>query len=167
MSKRCINCPSSFALAGFILLFGVIFQPDARAQAGASLTSDTRKRMTQAVDKTLQAGQHGKLPPHISTLLGLSQEAEVPVAQGVLRTGKIVQGFDVAIANKNDVVLFVVNEATSDQTLYLTSKAGLLRKLVIVVEGEGRVQKITSKDRKDFEREKQFWLNRLAPVEAP
>src|SRR5437016_14490792 len=48
-----------------------------------------------------------KLPPHLSTLLGLSQEQECPVRQGVVRTGKVVQGFDVSTSNKNDVVLFI------------------------------------------------------------
>ena len=87
--------------------------------------------------------------------------------QAMLRTGTIVQGFDVSAANKNDVVVFVVNETTKDQTLYLTSKQGVLRKVVTVGEGIGRVQKITSKDRKAFEKEKQFWLDRLVPVGAP
>jgi hypothetical protein len=87
--------------------------------------------------------------------------------QGVVRTGKVVQGFDVSKANKNDVVLFVANEATNDQTLYLTSKEGVLRKVVTVKEGVGQAQKITGEDRKAFEKEKQFWLDRLAPVGAP
>jgi hypothetical protein len=123
--------------------------------------------MARAVDKTLQEGLHAKLPPHLSTLLGLSQEKECLVMQGVVRTGKVVQGFDVSTANKNDIVLFVVNETTNDQTLYLTSKEGVLRKVVTVEEGVGRVQKVTGEGRKGFEKEKQFWLDRLAPVGAP
>jgi len=91
--------------------------------------------MVRAVDKTLQEGLHAKLPPHLSTLLGLSKEEECPVMQGMVRTGKVVQGFDVSTANKNDAVLFVVNETTNDQTLYLTSKEGVLRKVVRVEEG--------------------------------
>ena len=87
--------------------------------------------------------------------------------QGVVRTGNLVQGFDVSTANKNDVVLFVVSETTNDQTLYLTSKEGVLRRVVTVKEGVGRIQKITSEDRKAFEKEKQFWLDRLAPDSAP
>lgn len=87
--------------------------------------------------------------------------------QGVVRTGKVVQGFDVSTANNNDVVIFVVNETTNDQTLYLTSKEGVLRKVVKVEAGVGRVQKITGIDRKSFEKEKVFWLDRLAPVGAP
>jgi len=72
--------------------------------------------------------------------------------QGVVRTGKVAQGFDVSMANKNDVVLLVVSETTNDQTLYLTSKEGVLRKVVTVEEGVGRVQKISSEDRKAFEK---------------
>lgn len=87
--------------------------------------------------------------------------------QGLVRTGKVVQGFDVSTLNKNDVVLFVVDEKTNGQTLYLTSKEGLLRRVVTVREGVGQAKKITSEDRKAFEKEKQFWLERLAPVGAP
>jgi hypothetical protein len=123
--------------------------------------------MVQAVDKTLEEGLHAKLPAHLSTLLGLSREEECLVRQGVVRTGKVVQGFDVSTANKNDVVLFVVKEMSNDQTLYLTSKEGALRKVVTVEEGVGQVQKVTGEDRKAFEKEKQFWLDRLAPVSAP
>jgi hypothetical protein len=60
-----------------------------------------------------------------------------------------------------------VNETTNDQTLYLTSAEGALRKVVTVEDGVGRIQKITTEDRKAFEKEKQFWLDRLAPVNAP
>jgi hypothetical protein len=120
--------------------------------------------MAQAVEKTLREGLHAKLPPHISTLLGLSKEEECPVMQGVVRTGKVVQGFDVSTANKNDVVLFMADEATNDQTLYLTSKQGVLRKVVVVEQGVGQVQKITGENRKAFENERQYWLDRLAPL---
>jgi hypothetical protein len=83
-----------------------------------------------------------------------------------VRTGNVVQGFDVSAANKNDVVLFIVNETTNDQTFYLTSKQGGLRKVVEVKEGVGEIQKITVERRKEFEKEKQFWLDQLAPVRA-
>src|SRR5207249_9605374 len=64
------------------------------AQVKPLPTPQARKRMVQAVDKTLQEGPHAKLPPHLSTLLGLSQEQECPVRKGVVRTGKVVQGFE-------------------------------------------------------------------------
>jgi hypothetical protein len=119
--------------------------------------------MVQVVDRILREGLHAKLPPHLSTLLGLSKEEECPIMQGVVRTGKVVQGVDVSTANKNDVVLFVVNETKNDQTLYLTSKEGVLQRVVKVEEGVGQIQKITGKDRAAFDKERVFWLDRLAP----
>jgi hypothetical protein len=159
--------PSRSAAAMVFLLTGVMFGWATRAQVKPSPSPQSRKRMVQAVDKTMQEGMHAKLPPHLSTLLGLSQEQDCLVRQGVVRTGKVVQGFDVSTSNKNDVVLFVVNETTNTQTLYLTSQQGVLRKVVSVEEGVGEVQKVTGEARKAFEKEKQFWLDRLAPVGAP
>ena len=123
--------------------------------------------MAKAVDRTVQEGLEAKLPPHIATLLAIANEQACPVRQGVVRSGKRVQGFDVSTANKKDVVLFVVDETTSNQTLYLTSKQGTLRKVVVVEAGEGRVRQIRSEERKAFEKEKQFWLDRLAPANVP
>ena len=137
------------------------------AQAQASHGSHGQKRMAQAVDKTFREGVHAHLPPHLSTLLDLSVEKECPVMQSLVRTEKMVQGFDVSTANKNDVVLFVVNETTKDQTLYLTSADGTLRKVVSVAAGVGEARRITDQDKKAFAKEKQFWLDRLAPVRAP
>jgi hypothetical protein len=135
-------------------------------QARPAPRSRAQKRMVQAVDRTLREGVHAQLPPHLSTLLGIAVEKECPVMQGVVRTGKVVQGFDVSTANKNDVVLFVVDETTNDQALYLTSAAGTLRKVVLVKGGVGEVRRISDQDKKAFEKEKQFWLDRLAPVRA-
>lgn len=167
MSKLDRDWPSRFAVAVVFLLTVLMFVLVTRAQVKTSSTPQARKRMVSVVDKTLQQGLHAKLPPHLSTLLGLSKEEECPVMQAVVRSGKAVQGFDVSTANPNDVVLFVVNETTNDQTLYLTSKEGVLRKVVTVREGVGQVQKITGEDRKAFEKEKQFWLDRLSPVSVP
>ena len=167
MSKFYGRWSSRLAVAVVFLLIGLMLMSATPAQVRPSPSAQARERMLQAVDKTLEEGLPAKLPPHLSTLLGLSQEQECLVKQGVVRTGKLVQGFDVSIANKNDVVLFVVNETTNDQTLYLTSTEGALRKVVTVEEGAGRVQKPTPEDRKAFEKEKQFWLDRLAPVSAP
>ena len=158
---------SRFALAVVFLLTVVMAVSAMPAQVQPVPRPQARKRMVRAVDKTLQEGLRAKLPPHLSTLLGVSSEQECLVRQGVVRTGKVVQGFDVSTANGNDVVLFVANETTNDQTLYLTSKEGVLRRVVTVEEGVGRVQKITGEDRKAFEKEKQFWLDRLAPAGAP
>lgn len=123
-----------------------------------------KKRLAVAADKTFREGVHGKLPPHLSTLLGISAaETECPVMQSVERAGTVVRGFDVSVANKNDIVLFVVEETANDQMLYLSSPDGILRKVVSVTAGVGRVVRITDTTKKAFEKEKQFWLNRLSP----
>lgn len=136
-------------------------------QARSSPASHAKARMVRAVDKTFREGTHAQLPPHLSTLLGISVEKECLVMQGVVRTGRVVQGFDVSMVNKDDVVLFVVNETRNDQTLYLTSADGRLRRVVAVEAGVGQVRRITEQDRKAFEKEERFWLDRLAPVRAP
>jgi hypothetical protein len=167
MSKFAGNESRRFSLAVAFLLAVVISVPAARAQVRPSPSPQARKRMVQAVNKILQGGLHAKLPPHLSTLLGLSKEEECHVMQGVVRTGKVVQGFDVSTTNRNDVVLFVVEETTNGQSLYLTSEEGILRKVVEVEQGAGKVRKITAKDRKAFEKERVFWLDRLVPAGAP
>jgi hypothetical protein len=133
-------------------------------QTQPSARSPFQKRFARTVDLTFHKGRQAKLPPHISTLLGIAQEQECSVMQGVERSGTIVQGIDVSTADKNNVVLFVVDETANDQTLYLTSAQGRLRKVVSVQAGVGAVSRITDKERKVFEKEKQFWVDRLVPT---
>jgi hypothetical protein len=133
------------------------------AQTRPSSKPRVHARFAQAVDRVFHHGLQAKLPPHISTLLGLSQEQECSVMQNAERKGTMVRGFDVSVANKNEVVLFVVDESAKDQTLYLTSAEGRLRRVVSVKAGEGKVSRITDDDRKSFEKEKQYWVDRLAP----
>ena len=86
--------------------------------------------------------------------------------QGVARTGTLVQGLDVSANNKKDIVFFVVDETANNQDLYLTSPEGTLRKVVSVKAGVGSEVRITDKERSAFEKEKQFWVDRLAPSAA-
>ena len=79
--------------------------------------------------------------------------------QGVVRTGNLVQGIDVSVRNKNDIVLFVVDEGANNQSLYLTSPEGILRRLVLVNAGVGSVARITEKDQEAFKKEKKFWVD--------
>lgn len=149
----------------FIFFFTAVSLPMA-GQAKPASGTHAQSRLAQARDKVFQDGLHATLPPHISTLLGTTKEQECAVMQAILRTGKVVQGFDVSVENKRDIVLFVVDENSNDQTLYLTSPQGRLRKIVSVKAGVGQVAKITDADTKAFEKEKEFWLGRLAPARA-
>jgi hypothetical protein len=144
-----------------VVMMAVVMLPEAVGQTQHSPRSRAQGSLAQAADTTIQKGIHAKLPPHLSTLLGLSKEAECAVIQSVVRTGSLVQGFDVSAADKNDIVLFVVDETANDQTLYLTSRAGILRKVVSVKAGVGDVVRTTEKDQIAFKKEKQFWVDRL------
>jgi len=122
-------------------------------------------RFAGAADRIFREGLHAKLPPHLSSLLGVSsEEKECLVMQSVLRNANVVQGFDVSTANQNDIVLFVVDETAKEQALYLTSREGRLRRVVEVKEGVGSAIRITDREKKAFEKEKAFWLNRFAPA---
>jgi hypothetical protein len=147
-----------------ILILAVAILPAAAGQAQHSPHPAAQSRFAQAADVTVREGLHATLPPHISTLLGLSKEEEFPVQQGVVRKGNLVQGFDVSVADRNDIVLFVVDEAANNQALFLTSPEGVLRKVVSVKAGVGNVVRITDKEREAFKKEKQFWVDRLVPL---
>jgi hypothetical protein len=148
-----------------VILLSAVSLP-AIGQTKHGPASQVQRGLARAADRVLREGLDAKLPPHLSTLLGLSQESEFPVKQRIWRAGKMVQGFDVSVGDKKDVVLFVVDEGASNQTLYLTSAQGRLRKMVSVTNGEGSVAKITDDDKKAFEKEKEFWLGRLVPPKA-
>jgi hypothetical protein len=147
-----------------IPILAVVILTAAAGQVQHPPHARTQGRFARAADKTFREGLHGKLPPHLSTLLGVSGEKEWPVMQSVVRTGNAVRGFDVSVTNKNDIVLFVVDETANDQTLYLTSPEGTLRKVVSVKAGVGDVARITDKHNKAFAKEKQYWVDLLTPT---
>jgi hypothetical protein len=95
---------SIVGLPAFLALAAVIWLSVA-TQAQQSPRSHAPRRLAEAADSTFQHGLQAKLPPHISTLLGFSKEKESPVMQSVVRTGKMVQGIDVLVENKNDIEL--------------------------------------------------------------
>jgi hypothetical protein len=144
-----------------VLLLTLAILPAATGQAQHSHLSPAPDRLALAADTTVRQGFHANLPPHISTLLGISKEEESAVMQVVVRSGNLVQGIDVSVKNKNDIVLFVVDEAANNQSLYLTSPEGTLRRLVLVNAGVGSVVPVTDEERNAFQKEKQFWVDRL------
>jgi len=148
-----------------VLLLAAIL-PAAFGQAQPTPVFHGPRKFELAADTTFRGTVHATLPPHISTLLGLSKEEECAVKQSVARTGKLVQGLDVSVTNKDDIVLFVVDETANEQHLYLTSPSGTLRKVVLVKAGVGAVVRITDEDRSAFQKEKQFWVDRLVPSGA-
>jgi hypothetical protein len=148
------------------VLILALIMPAVVGQAQQVPGSHIQRRFALAAENTFRKGVHATLPPHISTLLGISKEAECAVMQSVVHTGNLVQGFDVLVTNKNDIVIFVVDETANEQNLYLTSPEGTLRKVVSVKAGVGNVARTMDKDRKAFEKEKKFWVDRLVPAGA-
>lgn len=160
MSKMTKNAGIALIVS---FLLTVAFEAAAQRPSPAP---QAQTRMTRAVNLTFREGVRAHLPPHISTLLGVAMEKECPVTQNVVRNGHTVQGFDVSSENKNDVVIFVVDESSNDQTLYLSSSNGRLRRVVAIQGGIGKIRPISEQDRKAFAEQKQFWLDRLAPLRS-
>ena len=120
-------------------------------------------RLATAIDQTLAQGYDAILPAHVSNLLGISLDAhEVPVKQAN-EMGEPIRGFDVSVAEHNNVVLFVDSRAEKKATYYLTSRHGVLRKVLSVADGVGHDRSPTMEDKEAFEKEKQHWLDVLAP----
>jgi hypothetical protein len=140
----------------------------AAGQAPSAPGLGVRERIARAADRVLKAGLQAKIPPHVSDLLRISAGLEeCPVAQRFERNGKLVRGFNVSIADKNNIVLFVTDEASKEQTYYLTSGLGGLRKVVAVREGIGNVMPVAPGEKAAFERELKFWLDRIVPAATP
>ena len=110
----------------------------------------------------LQSGFDAELPPHVSTLLGLTRDEKCAVKQGLLRAPEMIQGFEVSEKDHNDIVIFMVDATTKDQTFYLTSPTGQLRRLLTVRQGQGQVMRPTKADLETFEEQKKLWKERLA-----
>jgi len=122
----------------------------------------SKNELAAAAEMTAQHGLHAELPPHVSTLLGLALDRKCVVLRGVVRAAGSIQGFEITEKNHNDIVIFVVDQKTSDQTFYLTAPNGALRKLLSVKQGVGHLIKPTVTDQKAFEKEKKMWEEQLA-----
>jgi hypothetical protein len=146
-----------------VLVLALIAMCGMTSQAQNSSGSQTTSSLASAIQRTLEQGHDATLPPHVSHLLGISpDEHEVPVKQFV-QMGEPIRGFEVSTAQSNDVVIFVESRAQKQSTFYLMSKRGTLRKVLTVLEGTGYSRRPTTEDQDAFEKEKQRWLDQLAP----
>jgi hypothetical protein len=133
------------------------------AQSRTPAASKVESRLAAAIDRTLAQGHSAVLPPHVAHLLGISpQEHEVPVKQ-FAEMGDPIRGFEVSSDHPNDVVLFSESRTKKESTFYLTSRRGVLRKVLSVVEGVGYDRRPTGDDKAAFEKEKQRWIDRILP----
>src|SRR5690242_19226710 len=65
------------------------------AQSQKPPAPKTKSRLATAIDLTLEKGHESSLPRHISTLLGIAHEQEVPIKQAV-EMGDPIKGFEVS-----------------------------------------------------------------------
>jgi hypothetical protein len=137
----------------------------AAGQKAPAARAGDRGQIARAVDTVLKAGLKATMPPHVSDMLGIASGGkECPVAQRFERNGKLVLGFNVSTTNKNDIVIFVTDEGKNEDTYYLTSPLGRLRRVLAVKEGTGNLQRPAAKEKAAFEKELRFWLDRIVPA---
>ena len=99
-----------------------------------------------------------KLPPHVSSVLGLADPAQgVEVRQLLAREGQRVRTYNVSVAHHRELVLFNADEQTGTVSAYLLSPAGRLRQAVSYHAG-GDPQVLQAHEaREGFAREVRFW----------
>lgn len=133
------------------------------AQSSKTAAPKTNPRLAKAIDLTLEKGHDVVLPPHISDLLGISRDKQGVAMKQAVEMGEPVRGFEVSSDNHKNVVLFVDSPAQKEATYYLTSKSGVLRRVLEVREGVGNPRLSTKEDKVAFATEKKFWIDRLVP----
>lgn len=132
------------------------------AQSQKPVAPKSKTRFAGAIDQTLAQGHDAILPPHVSTLLGISKEQEVPVKQFV-EMGELIRGFEISMTEHNDVVIFVEKRLEKETTYYLTSQSGDLRRVLAVRGGVGYARQPSKDDKDSFQKEKQTWVDKLVP----
>ena len=137
----------------------------ASGQKAPAARAGDRGRIARAADTVEKSGVKAIIPPHVSDMLGIASGGkECPVAQRFERNGNLVRGFNVSTTDKNDIVIFVTDEGTKENTYYLTSPLGKLRRVLAVKEGTGNLQRPAAKEKAAFEKELRFWLDRIVPA---
>lgn len=126
----------------------------AHAQKATSWT----KRLSE---QALTSGYQAKLPPHISTVLGLSKGEGVPVRQLVSRAGQKVHTFNVSVADHR-VVLFLNDEQAQSAVAYLLGPGGKLHTAVSYQAGGEPSELTGSEARSGLAREIRYWSDYAA-----
>lgn len=123
------------------------------------------KPLAKMEERTLgEMGKDAQMPPTLSNLLGLTPVREAvavkQVAAKIKETDMI--GFNVSVRNHKDIVIF--RETATVRTYFLTSPAGVLRKVIETRKREDAGGFETTELRpttmeKRFEREKRCWMD--------
>jgi hypothetical protein len=110
------------------------------------------------IDAIVHQGPEGKLPPHLSVVLGLNEtEKQTPVKQAVIREGQSVRVFNVSTVNHGDLVILTHDDRNQTTKAYRVSTAGELCKGVLFHGSEPALERSTAESRDDFADEIKFW----------
>jgi hypothetical protein len=134
--------------------------------AYAQKTKNTETPLAPMVRRALQdMGKDATMPPTLSNLLALTPNREaVSVRQVAAKIkGTEMIGFNVSVKNHADIVIF--RETPTVRTYFLTSPAGVLRKVVESRKPANGLGDFETKElppsgmKKRFANEKQCWMD--------
>jgi voltage-gated potassium channel Kch len=112
------------------------------------------------IEAVIRNGLEGKLPAHLSVVLGVSQiERQTAVKQAVIRNASMVRTFNVCTGKHDDVVILTYDELSHATKAYLTSATGKLRKAVDYQPGAAANERSLADASSDFTNEITFWTN--------
>jgi hypothetical protein len=131
--------------------------------------AENAPRWTDALTKeATTSGFQATLPPHVSMVLGLTKKGEsIAVRQLVSRAGQKVHTFNVVVADKGDIVVFVVNEKEQSTVAYLLTARGTLRGAVSYQTGGEPHELAASEAKPGLAREIRYWSDYAAGGSAP
>jgi hypothetical protein len=116
------------------------------------------RSFARLIDAIVHQGPEGKLPPHLSAVLGLSEtETQTPVKQAVIREGQSVRVFNVSTVKHDDLVILTHDEREQSTKAYRVSVAGDLCKAVLFHASEPAHERSPAESRDDFAAEIKFW----------
>jgi hypothetical protein len=132
----------------------------------AQEAKNAEKPLAGMVRRTVHdMGHDALMPPTLSYLLGLTPHPETVAVKQVAAKirGTDMIGFNVSAKNPGDIVIF--RETPTVRTYFLTSPAGVLRKVIETRkpengEGEFKTTELPpSALKKRFEKERQCWMD--------
>ena len=132
----------------------------------AQEAKNTEKPLAPMVRRTLNdMGKDATMPPTLSNLLALTPNREAVAVKQVAAKirGTDMIGFNVSVQNHADVVIF--RETPTVRTYFLTSPAGVLRKVVESRKPANGVGDFETRElrpatvKKQFESERQCWMD--------
>jgi hypothetical protein len=132
----------------------------------AQEAKNTEKPLALMVRRTVHdMGHDALMPPTLSYLLGLTPHPETVAVKQVAAKirGTDMIGFNVPVKNHGDIVIF--RETPTVRTYFLTSPAGVLRKVIESRKPENGEGEFTTTElrpstlKKRFDKERQCWMD--------